>query len=296
MIDHDQIFKELLTHFFREFVELFFPEVAAYMDRDAVEFLDKEVFTDVTAGERHEVDLVVKTRFRGEETFFLIHVENQAHPQAAFGKRMFRYFARLHEKHDLPVYPIALLSYDAPQRAEPTAYVVQFPDKRVLEFNFAVVQLNRFNWRDFVRSPNPIASALMAKMNIAPADRPRVKMECLRLLATLRLDVAKMQLIGGFLDTYLQLNAEEEETLRREMNVLNAVEKETVMQITTSWERKGKRDLLVKLMRRRFGEVALELEGSLEALTDEQIDEFAEALLSFGSIADARAWLEQASH
>jgi hypothetical protein len=295
MIDHDQIFKELLTHFFREFVELFFPEVAAYMDRDAVEFLDKEVFTDVTAGERHEVDLVVKTRFRGEATFFLIHVENQAHAQGAFGKRMFRYFARLHEKHDLPVYPIALLSYDAPQRAEPTAYVVQFPDKRVLEFNFAVVQLNRLNWRDFVRSSNPIASALMAKMDIAPADRPRVKMECLRLLATLRLDVAKMQLIGGFLDTYLRLNAEEEETLRREMNVLDAVEKETVMQITTSWERKGKRDLLVKQLRYRFGDVALELEGSIDALADERIDDFAQALLSFSSIADARAWLEQAS-
>lgn len=295
MIDHDQIFKELLTHFFREFVELFFPELAAYMDRDAVEFLDKELFTDVTAGERHEVDLVVKTRFRGEETFFLIHVENQAHPQAAFGKRMFRYFARLHEKHDLPVYPIALISYDAPQRAEPNTYLVQFPDKRVLEFNFAVIQLNRLNWRDFVRSSNPIASALMAKMNIAPADRPRVKMECLRLLATLRLDVAKMQLISGFLDTYLRLNAEEEETLRREMNVLDAVEKETVMQITTSWERKGKRDLLVKLMRRRFGEVALELEASIDALTDERIDDFAEALLSFSSIAEARAWLEQES-
>jgi hypothetical protein len=208
---------------------------------------------------------------------------------------MFRYFARLHEKHDLPVYPIALLSYDAPQRAEPTAYVVQFPDKRVLEFNFAVVQLNRLNWRDFVRSSNPIASALMAKMDIAPADRPRVKMECLRLLATLRLDVAKMQLIGGFLDTYLRLNAEEEETLRREMNVLDAVEKETVMQITTSWERKGKRDLLVKMLRHRFGELALELEGSIDALADERIDDFAQALLSFSSIADARAWLEQAS-
>ncbi len=47
----------------------------------------------------------------------------------------------------------------------------------------------------------------MAKMNIADSDRPRVKLECLRLLASLRLNTAKMQLISGFIDSYLQLNA-----------------------------------------------------------------------------------------
>lgn len=51
--------------------------------------------------------------------FFTLHVENQAKAQPDFGKRMFRYFARLYEKFALPVYPIALFSYDAPQR--PTA-------------------------------------------------------------------------------------------------------------------------------------------------------------------------------
>ena len=51
MIDHDRLFKELLTTFFVEFLELFFPEVAAYLEPDSLEFLDKEVFTDVTSGE-----------------------------------------------------------------------------------------------------------------------------------------------------------------------------------------------------------------------------------------------------
>jgi len=35
----------------------------------------------------------------------------------------------------------------------------------------------------------------MAKMNIAPKDRPRVKSECLRLLATLQLDPAWIMLL-----------------------------------------------------------------------------------------------------
>ncbi len=46
----------------------------------------------------------------------------------------------------------------------------------------------------------------MAKMKIDQCDRPQVKAECLRLLVTLQLDPARMQLIYGFVDTYLNLD------------------------------------------------------------------------------------------
>jgi hypothetical protein len=35
-IDHDELFKKLLTTFFVEFIELFLPELAAYLDRDSI--------------------------------------------------------------------------------------------------------------------------------------------------------------------------------------------------------------------------------------------------------------------
>ncbi|ELP53050.1 hypothetical protein O53_4779 [Microcystis aeruginosa TAIHU98] len=76
-IDHDRLFKELISTFFLEFIELFFPQVMDYLDRDSITFLDKEVFTDVTEGERYESDLVAQVKFRGKESFFLIHVEAQ---------------------------------------------------------------------------------------------------------------------------------------------------------------------------------------------------------------------------
>ena len=60
-----------------EFLELFFPEVAAYVDPNSVQFLDKEVFTDVTRGRRHVADLVAKVTFRGQAVSFLIHTEAQ---------------------------------------------------------------------------------------------------------------------------------------------------------------------------------------------------------------------------
>jgi hypothetical protein len=58
MIAHDQLFKELLRAFFQEFLELFFPEVAARLDFARVTFLDKEVFADVPEGSRRGLDLV----------------------------------------------------------------------------------------------------------------------------------------------------------------------------------------------------------------------------------------------
>ena len=71
----------------------------------------------VTSGERYEADLAVQAQFRGQESFFIIHLEHQARSEASFNKRI-RYFSRLHEKHALPVYPIVIFSHNSPQRPE----------------------------------------------------------------------------------------------------------------------------------------------------------------------------------
>jgi len=308
MIDHDRLFKELITTFFVEFIELFLPDVATYLDRDSVKFLDKEVFTDVTAGEQYEADLVVQARFREQESFFLIHLEHQAQNQAQFSKRMFRYFARLYEKYDLPIYPIALFSYNSPRRPEPNNYQVEFPNKVILQFNYEVIQLNRLNWRDFLQQQNPVASALMAKMNIAPEERRQVKLECLRLMATLRLDRAKMQLISGFVDTYLQLSTEEEALFRAEIATIEPSKQEVVMQIVTSWMREGIEQgllqgrqegrqegelaIILRLLNRRIGTINSTVEERIRQLSLTQLEDLAEVLLDFSTEADLVAWLQ----
>jgi len=297
MIDHDRLFKELLTTFFWEFIELFFPEITAYLERDTISFIDKEVFTDVTAGEKYETDLVVKARFRGQESFFLVHLEHQAYYQEAFDLRMYRYFARLYEKYALPVYPIALFSYDSPKKAETNFHQVAFPNKIVLQFNYDVIQLNRLNWREYLQQQNPVASALMAKMNIAPKDRPRVKSECLRLLATLQLDPARIQLISGFIDTYLRLNAQEEEIFQTEIAQFEPTQQEVVMQIVTSWMEEGMQQgelkIIQRLLTKRIGVITAELQERLRGLSLTQLEDLAEGLLDFSTEADLVAWLQQ---
>jgi hypothetical protein len=308
LVDHDRLFKELLTTFFAEFLELFLPQVHDYIASDNFEFLDKEVFTDVTVGDKHEADLVVKARFRDGDAFFLVHVENQSTAQADFGKRMFRYFARLAEAHDLPVYPVVLFSYDTPRRPEPAEYRVAFPDQTVLEFRYRVIQLNRLDWRDFLRHPNPVAAALMAKMRIAPRDRPHVKAECLRLLATLHLDPARAQLISGFIDSYLRLNTREQQQFEREVEAFAPPEKEATLELMTSWKQEGlaeglaqglergeqreAKTLTLRQMRHRFGPLPEGLEARVAGLAKPELEELALALLDFGHLSDAEEWLD----
>lgn len=225
MINHDRLFKELISTFFIDFLDLFLPGVISYVDTRSLEFLDKELFDDITSSDRREVDLLAKLRFKGRDAFFLVHLENQAQPQPNYGKRMFEYFARLHEKHDLPVYPIALFTYDAPQAEQLDFYQVAFPDRMVLDFRFQAIQLNRMNWRDFARRPSPVASALMAKMRIAREDRARVKLECIRMIAGLKLNKEKTRVILGFVDSYLRLSQEEREMYETELEKLAPAER-----------------------------------------------------------------------
>jgi len=299
-IYHDWLFKKLLSTFFLDFLDLFYPEVLTYLDLSSLVFLDKEVLTDVTSGEQHIVDLLVKARLRGQESFFLVHVENQASTEPAFGTRMFRYFARLHEEHALPVYPVAVFSYDTVGRIEPDTYEVKFPDLEVLRFRFRTIQLARLPWREFLVHPNPVAAALMAKMRFAAEERPKVKAECLRLLATLRLDPARMKLISGFVDTYLRLSPAEDRLFREEVAAIAPEQREAVMEIVTSWMedgiQQGRRGeaagLVVRQLTRRLGPLESTLLERINVLSVEATEDLGEALLDFHEISDLGAWLD----
>ena len=293
-INHDQLFKELLTTFFVEFIELFFPEVLKYLDTSSITFVDKELFTDVTQGKKKILDVVALTKFREQDYSFLIHIEAQASQQTDFNRRMFRYFCSLFLKYDRPIYPIVVFSYDTPKYPDKNNFIIELPDQKVLDFNYQVVQLNRLNWRDFLSNPNPVASALMAKMDIPQRDRSLVKAECLRLLVSFELDPAKLQLLSGFIDTYLDLNSTEEELFQSHLNTMELEQQEKIMQISTSWERKGiekgkqqgQSATILRLLNRQLGSIPPEIESSIRSLDSSSLDTLTENLLDFKSLDD----------
>ena len=98
---HDQLFKTLLETFLREFLELFFPEVAARLDFASQRPLDKEFFTDLPEGRRREADVVAEVRtFAGEPELVVVHLEVQARGEGDVGRRMYEYYSLLRLRYD----------------------------------------------------------------------------------------------------------------------------------------------------------------------------------------------------
>jgi len=184
---------------------------------------------------------------------------------------------------------------DVPKRLDRSNFVIDFPDGQVLNFDYKIVQLNRLNWRDFLQQKNSVAAALMAKMRIDKSDRPMVKAQCLRLLVTLKLDPAKMQFISSFVDTYLRLNCTEETIFQSELGTMKTREQEQIMQITTSWEEKGRvegqSNTILRLLNRKLGNLSEEIVTQIKSLKPNQLDILTEDLLDFETFDDLNRWL-----
>ncbi|MBA2878606.1 hypothetical protein HNR63_001676 [Anoxybacillus kamchatkensis] len=237
-VDHDRLFKELITTFFEEFLLLFFPHVHEHIDFQHMSFLSEELFTDVPAGEKYRVGLLVQTNLKGEDSFIIVHIENQSYVQPLFPERMFIYFSRLFEKYRKRMLPIAVFSYDS-LRNEPSSFTLQFPFFDVLQFRFLTVELRKQNWRDYIRHDNPIAAALLSKMGYTESERIELKKQFLRMIVRMELDEAKQRLLIGFFETYVNLSDEEEQQLRNEVNEMETKEKEQVLELIISYEKKA---------------------------------------------------------
>ena len=70
-----------------------------------------------------------------------------------------------------------------------------------------MVELKKMNWRDYVKSNNPVAAALLSKMGYPKEEKVQVKMEFLRMMVKMELDPARTRFITGFFEQYLTLDA-----------------------------------------------------------------------------------------
>ncbi len=80
---------------------------------------------------------------------------------------------------------------------------------------------------------------LLSKMGYTKNERVEVKIEFLRMLARMNVDMARQTLLSGFFETYLKLTQREEEQLLSEVKKMEKKEGEKVMELMVSYERKG---------------------------------------------------------
>jgi hypothetical protein len=181
-------------------------------------------------------------------------VEGQAQRLPDYNKKMFKYFARLYEKYQRKILPIVVYSHDA-KLDEVDNFKIEFSFLKVLEFNFLMLQLRKIPWRQYIRSNNPVAAALIGMMNYTEIEKISVRIEFVRMMTNMQLDPARSALLTAFIETYVKLTEEEEILYRdRLKQELTQQEVEKLIEITTSYHENG----------REQGKLEGKLEGKAE--------------------------------
>jgi predicted transposase YdaD len=311
-VDHDALFKLLmktrpvLQGFFQEFL----PDAVRFVDFSRLEFVDKELYS--LEGKKRTGDLLIKTRFRGQDAGFLIHLEHQAQADSDLGRRMLEYFLIDWREYRLPVYPIAVLSHKHVRARKSLPLAVDFPNKRVLAFDYDVIDLQNLDAKSYVSIHNPAALALAARMGRKPENKAVFVRDFALTLAQLRLARADKDTVAGFFFAYERLNAAEGLQLAREISKVESSEmREQIMHLTNPWIEAGKQqgleqgleqglvkgrqqgeaELVLRLLTRRFGVLAASQVKAVRKLPLAKLETLGEALLEFTSRSDLARWL-----
>jgi predicted transposase YdaD len=123
----------------------------------------------------------------------------------------------------------------------------------------------------------------------------------------MELDPARMTLLTGFFETYLRLDETEERKLEEEMGKMDEKEASRMIELTTSWEEKGRSkgriegkiegkiegqaEMLLRLLKKRFKDMPIELENKVRTLSEAKMAQLAEAIFDLKTIEDVRAFL-----
>jgi len=304
----DQLFKALLRAFLKELVELFFPLVAQRIDFKQVEFIDKELFTDLADGNRREPDMIAKVNtVEGEHEILLIHCEIQSRREQDFPFRMYEYYSLIRQRYKLPVYPIVIYLSAGTGGLHEEYYNETVFDEEFLHFRYHAVGLPDLSADDYLERANPLAAALSALMRSDKWSKVRHKLLSLQQIAVSEIDDARRSLLANVIESFLPLSARDEV----EFKELAATESEEVLEMISIYEERGiqqgieqgiqqgieqgieqgitrgKREVLLRLMQAKFGPLPKEIVQKVESITENDLlDDLSVRLLIANSLEE----------
>ena len=192
--EQDSPWKEVITLFFPQLIELVHPELYQLIDwRRPFQFLDAELqkIAPRSRTGRQTVDKLVQVSLHNNQPqWVLVHIEAQASPEKQFAERMYAYHARLWLHYRREVVSIAILA-DNNSRWRPSRYEQSLAGCRLL-FEFYTVKLLDWDEAQLLAEPSPCALLLLA-FRRAAATRKQAE---LRLQA--RVELMRLALDRGY--------------------------------------------------------------------------------------------------
>jgi hypothetical protein len=156
-----------------------------------------------------------------------------------------------------------------------------------------LIKLKHLDYRRFLETNNPLAFALMAKMDCNTKGRMRLKADFLRLILGIGVDPARKNVLIEYVETYMPLN--EQEAVEFKRIVCEKEEYQEVVKMITTYEQdgidkgieRGERETLIRLIERKFGSLEKESkERILQEIDRERIKSLLLAVLDAQSIDD----------
>ncbi|MBC8228314.1 hypothetical protein H8E77_02045 [bacterium] len=292
-MEYDQLFKNLLKTFFKQFIELFFPEVAPRLDWLEIEFLQQEKFTDIPAGESRIVDVVAKIATReGEPELILVHVDVEHPWRSTFPYRMFEYYALLRLRHRLPVFPIAILPERKIKGFEPETYSEGLFGHEFLSFNYFHIGLKGVLVNDYWDDDNPISWGFASLMDSGERERALLLIECYCRVRDSSLNEAEKSLLLNFIVTCFQLTPDEEADFQR---LLKREEHREVREMRETYFDKLKRqgaveamqNMLSKQLQAKFGSLPQEIVDRVRKIeSEDELQKIAEKFVTASSLVE----------
>jgi hypothetical protein len=215
LTSHDQLSKSLIKLYFVDFLRLVDPESASLLRAGEAIFLDKEDFTDWPAGDRREMDLVARVPVEGENPPRLVHVEIETDFRSGMDHRLRQYYMQLHLRHKFQVLPILVNLRGGRAGVHRETLRDVFGEKVVSVFHYQVLGISGCRAQEWLARSEPIAWAFAALMRPGSWSRAKLKLECLRRIATSDVAGLRKQVLVDWVETYVQLTAQDAAELQR---------------------------------------------------------------------------------
>ena len=312
---HDRLFKEFFHRFLPQFLRLFFPREARRLKLDEVRFLDKELIINLPDQTLRITDVVAEVEaLSGEKETILIHIEIEANPQQSFPRRMFEYYALLRVLRQHPVFPIALVLRRGAGGVQWREYTEMVLERKLLTFRYGQVGIRDLEGEEYMTYKEPVANALAALMDVEDERRPLLKLSALNDVMASELTEGDklflLKLIDYYLPTAVMVDAsgtvmeelEDVELTKWERLELEAMQRGIEEGLATGraegreegreegheeGELSGKRDLLLRLLAHRFGEIPAQVFQRIAQVQDHHIfDALVEQALTVESAGD----------
>ncbi|MFS0644090.1 hypothetical protein [Siminovitchia sp. 179-K 8D1 HS] len=266
--NYDQLWKDVITELFEEFLLFFSPELFELADFTIPpQFLEQELQTILPESESSQrvADKLVQLQLKnGDNQWVYVHIEVQGDYKKIFPKRMFQSFYRIMDLYDEQIYALALFtSDDAKYNAD--QYNYEFLGTE-LTYRYHTYRIASQSESTLLKSQNPFALAVLAGLYVIKSkknvDRKyQYKRKLMRLLLQDKMISKEMkreyiQKLFVFIDHVLRLP---EETEWRLVNDLKPIIQKEAVQMGLSMK-----DTFLAKYYMNEGEKKGKIEGKIE--------------------------------